>query len=610
MAILISRRPTHYYNGYPSNFVIASSHMSYKVTFVYRMTMWRSIKLMFGIIGILLVETNKGQSAPLMIDRHNFGFTLIKKGELQLVTASANLLFHYELPPITAPKEEQINCSMLIGEGHQVICGSLRPVLEVIQDLESQASKHLQNRLNHIYDALYDFASRDTAKRGFFSSILSKITGLADQDDVDKLANLMLKVEAGVQRAAEAWQSGTSHFTAAIQLEKSRVDNIYALLAMQRQSMLRFQSQFLDMYLESRSRTVLVARLAEFLASSTYQVTEIDDLYQAIQMLSVQKLPHFFITHSTLTKSLNYLRWYLNNTRPELTILKQDAKFYFHQGKFNAFRHNRHLLIVLKVPLTLHELTSTLDVFELQKILLLSPNSADHCTILTTDFDVIVYHRDVDYYLTVPKLSDVMTDVVDLRTTNTILRRRSVTTCALLLIEGNLQQIKDHCTYHVMMSPIPRGVYRLTEKALLFSNVTKVTVRCRNNDTLRSFTPHHIQTVYNQHCACQIFADEFFVPEASLHCQDTENITLDFTPKFLINLPFLSAFVSHDALQLLRDSTFLNKTIPAILPELPIASKNYDAKLAVEKASRYDLEVLVNQTKKDSYMYEGLSHFL
>ena len=122
---------------------------------MYRMRMWRSIKLTFGIIGILLVETNRGQSAPLMVDRRNFGFTLIKRGELQLATASANLLFHYELPPITATKEEQINCSILIGEGHQVICGSLRPALEVIQDLESQASKHLQSRLNHIYDALY-----------------------------------------------------------------------------------------------------------------------------------------------------------------------------------------------------------------------------------------------------------------------------------------------------------------------------------------------------------------------------------------------------------------------------------------------------------------------
>ena len=87
-------------------------------------------------------------------------------------------------------------------------------------------------------------------------------------------------------------------------------------------------------------------------------------------------------------------------------------------------------------------------------------------------------------------------------------------------------------------------------------------------------------------------------------------MTFDFTPKFLINLPFLSAFVDQDALQFLRDSTFLNRTIPAILPELPIASKNYEAKLAVEKSSRYNLEVLVNQTRQDSYMYEGLSHFL
>jgi len=67
------------------------------------MTMWQSIKLMIGIIGILLVETYRGQSAPLIIDRHNFGITLIKKGELQLATATANLVFHYELPPRTNP---------------------------------------------------------------------------------------------------------------------------------------------------------------------------------------------------------------------------------------------------------------------------------------------------------------------------------------------------------------------------------------------------------------------------------------------------------------------------------------------------------------------------
>ena len=577
---------------------------------MYRMTMSRAVKLVLGIMSILLVEAHRGQSAPLIIDRHNFGITLIKRSELQLATASANLVFHYELPPRTEPKEERINCSRFTEPGHPLRCRSLLPILQVLQNLHSQASKHLEDRLSHIYDVLYDFADRRTAKRGFFSSVLWKITGLAQQDDLNRLADLMRKVESGVQKAAEAWQSGSSHFTAAVQIEKKRVDNIYALLAMQRQSMLRFQSQFLESYWQANSRTLLIARVTESLASVIYQTAETEDIFQAVQLLSIQKLPHFFITHDILIKSLNYLQWYLNNTRPELTVLRQDVKYYFHQGKFNVFRHNRQLVIVLKVPLTLHELTNTLDVLELQKIPLLSPNSADHYTMLATDFDVIAYHRDVEYYLTAPQLSDVMTDILDLRTTTVILRQRSVPTCALQLIEGDLQQIKSHCVFHVITGPLPRGVFRLTERSLLFSNITKVTVRCRNNDTVQTFTPHHIQTVYDQHCACQISADEFFVPEASLHCQNPDNMTFDFTPKFLINLPFLSAFVDQDALQFLRDNTFLNRTIPAILPELPIASKNYEAKLAVEKSSRYNLEVLVNQTRQDSYMYEGLSHFL
>ena len=42
------------------------------------------------------------------------------------------------------------------------------------------------------------FATMSTAKRGIFSSILSNITGLADQDDVNQIADLMRKVERGV----------------------------------------------------------------------------------------------------------------------------------------------------------------------------------------------------------------------------------------------------------------------------------------------------------------------------------------------------------------------------------------------------------------------------
>jgi len=139
--------------------------------------------IQFVLFSVILIKAHVGQSRLFLIDRHNFGVVLAKKGELQVATASANLLFHYELPQKIRPREEQINCSMFSTTGDLVGCQTMRPLLRAMQNIELQASKHLQNRLNHIYDALFDFAERNTAKRGILSSILSKITGLADQDD-------------------------------------------------------------------------------------------------------------------------------------------------------------------------------------------------------------------------------------------------------------------------------------------------------------------------------------------------------------------------------------------------------------------------------------------
>ena len=579
---------------------------------MYRMETRRNAKSIVRVelilLTVILSESYAGQSPQLIIDRHNYGIVLAKKGELHVATASAKLLFHFELPPKVRPVQEQINCSMHSVARDKIACQAMTPLLQAMQSLELQASRHLEDRLNHVYDALFDFATMSTAKRGIFSSILSKITGLADQDDVNQIADLMRKVERGVQKAADAWQSGTSHFTAAIRLEKNRLDNVYALLAMQRKSLLQFQYQFIDVYRQANVRSTMMAKITDLLSSAMFQISQIDDLFNAIQLLSTNKLPHFFVSHATLQRSLNYLEWYLNNTRPELTILKRDVKYYFQQARFHVFRHNRHLILIVHVPLTLHELVHPLDILDVQKIPLLSPNSVDHYTMLTTDFDVIGYHRDVEYYITAPKLSDLPTDILDLRFSSITLRRRSVPTCALQLIDGSLDDIKGYCEYHVIFAPVPRGIFKLNERDVLFCNITTITLRCKNNE--HSVKPQHVQTVYEQHCDCQINADEYFLPQTSRQCKKTTNITLEFTPKFLINLPFISGFLEREVLKPLRDHSLLNNSIPVILPELPIASASYQAKLAVEKHSRYELETIINQTKEDSTVYRDLSHYL
>jgi len=57
----------------------------------------------------------------------------------------------------------------------------------------------------------------------------------------------MTDIEKSILSATEAWKTGSSHFTTAIKLEKSRVDNLHYLLQIHKQSITTLQSQILEL---------------------------------------------------------------------------------------------------------------------------------------------------------------------------------------------------------------------------------------------------------------------------------------------------------------------------------------------------------------------------
>ena len=82
----------------------------------------------------------------------------------------------------------------------------------------------------------------------FFTNVLSSLTGLETKEHVHEMRQIMPKIEKGVLPAAEAWRTGSSHFTTAIKIEKSRVDNLQHLLELHRQSLSSMQSEILNTY--------------------------------------------------------------------------------------------------------------------------------------------------------------------------------------------------------------------------------------------------------------------------------------------------------------------------------------------------------------------------
>jgi len=93
-------------------------------------------------------------------------------------------------------------------------------------------------------------------------------------------------------------------------------------------------------------------------------------------------------------------------------------------------------------------------------------------------------------------------------------------------------------------------------------------------------------------------------------CVEIDNVTIHFHPSYLINLPYLIEFINNHYVPKLQDNSYLNQSIPAMLPRLAVASKAYDANLAIEKASRYDLNRIINLTKDDVLSYESLAHYI
>ena len=91
------------------------------------------------------------------------------------------------------------------------------------------------------------------------------------------------------------------------------------------------------------------------------------------------------------------------------------------------------------------------------------------------------------------------------------------------------------------------------------------------------------QFVMTLPCGCILSAREIFIPATSLHCVQVANISLDLELQYVVNIPYINAFFQEDMLSVVRDDSYLNHTIAAILPVLQIVSKEYDVTLSLKK---------------------------
>ena len=572
------------------------------------MTQYTLIVAVIVIMVISTVVNGQFEGRREFVDHHNYGYSLQKFQSIKVSTAEAQLVFHFQLPQRFNTVAKRINCRMLSNVTQALLCRRSRVVIEALQELRTKTVRRLGRYLDLIYDVLEDYTPESREKRGLWTMAWQAFTGLASEGDLQRLAEILLRVEQGVKVAADAWTSGTSHFTAAIMAERTRVNSIQRLMTMERESIRVIQRQIAQTMRQTDAYNVLLSlMLKEYIGPMILEVADIDDLYISLQILNNGRLAHKFVSHKKLREGLDTLNQWLTLRHHELTVAVDELAYYYGSSDFHVFRYGSHMVISLHVPLTLTPLFQPLFLAKVHKIPLLTPHDSTHYTMLTESPRWIAWSLDSPYYLTFeefPKLRNNL--LLDMRKSDATLQKLNEHSCATALIRGDLARIKSLCRYTIYSIPLPATVYHLSETTLLFSNISEIQITCDNKTITKRIDT--LQFVYTAHCGCSLVTGKFYVPFYSLFCAD--NVTENVEVRHVINLPYLTEFFQFDIIAKLESNTLLNASVSAMLPELPIASAAYEHELQLQQDASFDLEVAINQSKSDKTMYKSLSHYL
>ena len=103
-----------------------------------------------------------------------------------------------------------------------------------------------------------------------------------------------------------------------MEVERARTDNIFRMLRLHRSSIQTLQREVIRAYYGQVERDSFYEKMLQDIVSLIFQVSEVDGLYKAIQILNTGHLPHQIINH----KQFNPFPADPEITRPVVSVLQ------------------------------------------------------------------------------------------------------------------------------------------------------------------------------------------------------------------------------------------------------------------------------------------------
>ena len=415
------------------------------------------------------------------LDFHNYGYVLRKSGQIKIAVYDAKLIFHFTLPRWNLAVDSAVmHCRHQTHANDTEECHKVAYVMSSVGRTRRDTFLYVKEQIKRIYDTIRDLPVlfRGRPRRGWGARLLSRITGLAAEEDVNAVVEVLQNVERGIQESLKMWGDGSKRMTTYFNTQETRITNVFRIMDSQRILIREIQHQFVE---SQRTQSLWVSRLIgktiDFLVDDWHHRQQVDLLYNAMQQLMNGKLSHFLISHSELRNVLTQTQRHLQRKQPHMTLATQDARYYYSEATFSVFRRAQHFFLAINAPVTFKAVSQPFHVYEVTKLPLSTHHQLDFYTSLSTDITTIAFNRDSDYFLQITAGNNrPLGNVWHVTHPSVSFIDRFRQTCGAGLLRGNLPEIKAHCGYTVSRAPYPKSVIRLFENSFLFVNVSTLRV--------------------------------------------------------------------------------------------------------------------------------------
>ncbi len=518
------------------------------------------------------------------------------------------------------------NCSSLISPQHVRNCHLFYRLSKYVQDYRYQAAMDIVDTTRHLNMLVPETINRPRVARSWFPVITwigRSIFGMATQDDINRVLGFMGDALNAQTNALNIQRNQSNLLVSATKLLDTRINQMREFMQTQAQTITTLVNDIQTVAIQSDMIVRAIERVISAQDIHTTTKRHLDILCNAIEEMLAGAITPSLIPPDEITKVIQEIQNELAASHRGATLAVDNAQQVYTLKTFFYYRHQEHLYIVLKLPISfatdhsfLYRIhTTPLEVPSNNSLVSEITNIA-HGFIAIGQPDHSGYGKDKNdakehgqadvrlncrQYILVRDIGSILhAEWVYLQDLDSPIYDQYHPSCEHSLFKGDSDNIMSHCRFEVRQEPLSAALVVIDESHLFVRNISTLTIHCENS----TYSVPGCASVCTLHipCGCEVQTDVAWAPPIWTNCRHLQKPSVRHT----VNLAILKLLFTPSELENLTTDV-LHTEADVILPQIDIFQSKMADMVSSDKTLSFRLNAVANAISNQSTLFRDLA---